>query len=681
MDPNNTTEDSEKKIKDEFKARLKNFVESSKLMSACNRIEQLGPLLLEEFAKNMDAMGGSIYLKEGNCFLLLHSLDPGHAPITISFPLRENSIFEQAIKQGEPVYIKDILKNSGLSSSGWKGYKDGSLLVFPLFDENDKTIGVISLHNKKGAYFTNKDLELGAILACFCCETLRAARAVAALQESEEKYRTVLEANPDPVIICDVKHNIQYINPSFTKIFGWTNDEIYGKSIDFFVPKDKILESKDFMKKLADGEILSCIESKRLNKNETLITVSISGAIYKDRNSQPSGFVINIRDITKQKQIEAQISQSQKNEAIGTLAGGIAHDFNNILSAVIGYAELSILELPEKNKIRTNLKMLLNACYRATDLVNQLMILSRHKEQERKPILLHPIVKEVVKFLRASLPTTIEIRHNISITQDLIIADFSQIHQALINLATNAHHAMKEGGGTLEINLKPINIDKKNINKYPDLKKGRYLMLIIKDTGSGIDDSTKDKIFDPYYTTKDKEFGTGLGLAVVNGIIKKHDGTIYVNSEAEKGTTFQIFLPVIEKDEEEIKNGKKIRFGKESVLFIDDEKALVDLTIDLLEFLGYTVTATTIPREALQMFKDNPHKFDFVITDMTMPKITGDVLAIEMLKIRPDIPIILCTGYSELINEEAALKLGIKGFMLKPFTIYDLSQIITKILS
>jgi len=365
--------------------------------------------------------------------------------------------------------------------------------------------------------------------------------------------------------------------------------------------------------------------------------------------------------------MEAQLQQAHKMESIGTLAGGIAHDFNNILGIIIGNSELALDDIPEWNPAKLNLKEILTASLRAKDVVRQLLSFARKTRLEKKPTHIVPIVKESLKLLRSSIPTNIEIRRNIPTNVDTILADPTQINQVLINLCTNAYHAMPDEG-IIEVILK--NVEELGENapaQDPDLNPGRYVNLTVSDTGHGIPKEEIDRIFDPYFTTKEIGKGTGMGLAVVHGIVKEHNGIITVESEPEKGTTFSIFFPVVEKEAViENESTEKLPTGNEKILFIDDEESMVYVGRNRLERLGYQVETKTSSVEALELFRANPDQFDLVITDMTMPRMTGYHLVEEFLKIRPDIPIILCTGFSEKIDEKKAKAIGVVDYIEKP---------------
>lgn len=383
----------------------------------------------------------------------------------------------------------------------------------------------------------------------------------------------------------------------------------------------------------------------------------------------------------KQK-IATRLRQAQKMESIGTLAGGIAHDFNNILSAIMGYSEMTLYKLSEDSEARSNLEQVLLASNRARDLVNQILAFSRQSEQTRKPVQIGPLVKETLKLMRASLPTTINIMEQINEKGALIEADPTQIHQVLMNLCTNASDAMHEKGGALKVDLDRLNLyEKEAALLYPDLNAGIYEMLSVSDTGDGMDSATIERIFDPYFTTKKAGKGTGMGLAVAHGIVKSHGGVINVHSEKGKGTTFQVLLPsidgVVKSEAEEL---KPLPRGDERILYVDDEATLVDLGQQMLEHLGYKVEGKTSSIEALDTFRAHPDDFDLILTDKTMPNLTGFDLGKECKEIRPDIPIILCTGFSESTLLLRAGSMGISEIIMKPLLMRDLAGAIRKVL-
>ncbi len=378
--------------------------------------------------------------------------------------------------------------------------------------------------------------------------------------------------------------------------------------------------------------------------------------------------------------LEAQLRQAQKMEAIGTLAGGIAHDFNNILAAAIGYTELSLIEAEKGTALYDNLQEVLRAGERAKDLVKQILTFSRQAEQEIKPVQVKLILKEALKFLRASLPTHIEICQDIH-SDSLVMADPTQIYQVFMNLCTNAGYAMKEKGGVLTVTLTENEIESDSVNEHPELKPGKYIKLIVSDTGLGMPPHILNRIFDPFFTTKEKDKGTGMGLSVVHGIVGSCEGSISVVSTPGLGSTFNVYLPAVDSQlysrtaVEEI-----LPTGTEHILFVDDEQAIVKIGEKMLESLGYSVTTRTGSIEALELFKAKTDRFDLVVTDMTMANMSGDELAREMIRINPEIPIILCTGYSSRINPEQAAAIGIRALVYKPVLKTEIATTIRNIL-
>jgi signal transduction histidine kinase/ActR/RegA family two-component response regulator len=401
-----------------------------------------------------------------------------------------------------------------------------------------------------------------------------------------------------------------------------------------------------------------------------------------DTSQQLQGEIAEHRRAKEEEnKLKAQLLGAQRLEAIGSLAGGIAHDFNNILAAIIGYTELLRCDLPENSKAQANLEAIYEAGIRAKDLVHQILTFSRQSEEEKKPLRISTVIKEALKLLRASLPATIEIRQNLASQSDTVLANPTQIHQVLINLCTNSAQAMREKGGVLEVSLEDADLDSEATASNPDLQPGVHVKLTVRDTGSGIAPEIVERIFDPYFSTREPEQGTGMGLAVVHGIVKSTGGTITVDSKLGEGTAIHVFFPRIRgKATPEARGLSPFPLGNERILFVDDEKALVDIGVQLLEHLGYRVVARTSSIEALEAFRNQPEKFDLVVSDQTMPNMTGEMLAKELIRIRPDIPIVLCTGYSEMISEEKATALGIKKLIMKPILMREISQTIRQIL-
>lgn len=381
--------------------------------------------------------------------------------------------------------------------------------------------------------------------------------------------------------------------------------------------------------------------------------------------------------------LEAQFLEVQKMATIGALAGGIAHDFNNILTAIMGYTELVLLDTPQESAAWRNLEQALAASQRARELVQHILTFYRHDTPERQPIALHTLVKEVLILLRASLPATIAIRQSIDERAGRVHADATQIHQVLMNLCTNAEYAMREQGGMLEVKVEVVEVDRAFADAHTALQPGAYVRLSVRDTGSGIAPESLQHIFDPFFTTKKVAEGTGMGLAVVRRIVAEHGGAVVVTSVLGGGTTFEVYLPCVDEVVSDISLPPEVRFsgGQESILFVEDEPALARLGQEMLTRLGYEVVACTSSLEALDIFRTTPQCFDLVITDLTMPQMTGEALSCELRHIRPDIPIILCTGFSYTMTADIASALGIDAFLMKPLTTRDLAAAIRRVLA
>ena len=484
------------------------------------------------------------------------------------------------------------------------------------------------------------------------------------------------------IALIDAEGRYKYVNPVFKKLFGYSLQEIatgrYWFRKAFPEPQYRRQVVGAWINCLADPEI----EMKRPRRYAVRCQDGTEKIIqFRLAPLKNGDHYIFYEDFTERRQLEAHLQQTQKMEAIGTLAGGIAHDFNNILAAILGYGELLAFDTPKDTSAWNNLQAILKSTHRAKDLVGQILAFGRQNELNLMPVQISSIVKETLKMLRASLPTTIEIRREIETTDGIIRANPTQVHQVLMNICTNAAHAMRDKGGELRISL--VRLNEEQVKQLPqqNLQPRQYLKISVSDTGHGISPENLKRIFDPYFTTKEAGEGSGLGLAVVRGIIQSHGGAIAVDSALGQGTRFDVYLPEIHKDfSTHAKVAQVYHTGKETVLFVDDEPALVNMSKQMLDLLGYHAVSRTSSLDALKLFQHDPYRFDLVITDMTMPNMTGEKLAGKILEIRPDIPVILCTGYSENISEEAAKQMGISAFVMKPLVMRDLANTIREVL-
>lgn len=494
---------------------------------------------------------------------------------------------------------------------------------------------------------------------------------------------SAIDQASETVLITDRMGNIQYVNPAFTKLSGYTRQEAIGRN-PHILKSDKHDESfyKKMWRTLTRGEVW---HGHLINKKKdgSLFEEEATISPVKNNDGQITNFVAVKRDVSREVSLEKQLRQAVKMEAIGTLAGGIAHDFNNILAAILGYSEMAREQLPAEGQAAKDLVQVIKAGNRAKALVKQILAFSRQGELDFSSLEIQTIIKEALKMLRSSLPTTLQIKEHIDGSCRPVFADPTQIHQVVMNLCTNAKHAMLESGGTLTVSLVEVEINNSGkLRNCVPLVPGKYLDLMISDTGCGMDERTQSKIFDPFFTTKELGKGTGLGLSVVHGIIKQHHGDITVESALGQGTVFHVYLPLISKPlaEEPDISLSDTPHGNERIMVVDDERDVLDLMRRMLDSLGYLTTSFTCSVKALETYSEQPDKFDLVITDMTMPGMTGGVLAKKMLNIRADLPIILCTGFSETIDEEMTLSLGIKKFLLKPILKRQLAQTVREVL-
>ena len=504
-----------------------------------------------------------------------------------------------------------------------------------------------------------------------------------AMEEELLRLAAAVEKISEGLLITDRSGKILYLNEAFENHHGLNRKEAMGSSYLDLMRSGMDNETKDALTpEYIHGSKGWKGRLKKTSKEGWSGELEITITPVFDPSGEVANYVAVERDLTQELKLQEHLRRRQKMEALGTLAGGIAHDFNNILMPILINTEMALLDVKQGVLPSPNyLQLVRDAANRGQELVKQIITYSRQKEQPRNPVEILPIVKEALKFLRATIPANIEIRPAISMESGMISADPTQIHQVLMNLCSNAAYAMREEGGILEVSLAKVEVAPEMAGKHDDLKPGPYLRLTVRDTGQGMDRAVRERAFDPFFTTKKPSEGTGMGLAVVHGIVKNHEGAVTLESEVGKGTTVHVFLPWVQaaQKSEFIAPGEITR-GNERILLVDDEEIQVRSLQHMLERFGYRITGKTDPRQALEAFRTQPDAFDLVITDQTMPELTGAVLAWELLRLRPDLPIILATGFSDAIDEEGARALGVRDFAMKPLNVRDLAERIRKVL-
>ena len=536
--------------------------------------------------------------------------------------------------------------------------------------------------------FVHKPFDLEYLLAL--CSKARRSRALLRveelleertkkLQESEAKFRLLFDSIPETVLVHDDQGRILYANDVGAQWLGWPALELIGKYLRDIVAPDCFVQVSE------QGPA----HSRQGASRSKMDYISRTGQpLEAEVNTCPMEFegqmavLVVARDITERTRLEAQLRQAQKMQAIGTLAGGIAHDFNNILAAILGYSELALYDVPHGSRMQRHLEEVLTAGKRARDLVQQILAFSRQRPAERQPVRLHLLISDVLRMLRASLPSTIAIQPCLASTAGTVLADPTQLQQVLMNLCTNAEHAMRDTGGVLAVHLDALEVTADFAATHAPLKPGPHTYMMIRDTGHGMAPEVMERIFEPFFTTKAVGEGTGMGLAVVDGIIASHGGAITVASTPEQGTTFAIYLPRIDTTPPslDILEETPIPQGTGHILFVDDEPTLAHMTAEMLSRLGYDATVHTSSVEALKAFQAAPWQFDVVITDQTMPGMTGERFARELRRFRPDVPIILCTGFSHTMTASKAQALGVDAFLLKPLGFRELGLAIQQVL-
>jgi PAS domain S-box-containing protein len=565
--------------------------------------------------------------------------------------------------------FKDIAASEAafieMQEKGYEGYED-----LPLETRDGRRVDVEFISN---VYLVDST----KVVQCNIRDVSERKRA----EEERTRLAMAVEQAAEAILITDARGIINYVNPAFCRLTGYDRSGVIGQT-------PRIIHSGKQDGAFYEG-LWATIRSGEIWSGR-LVNMRKDGALFETEASispvlNGAGEIVNYvgveRDVTESVALEGQIRHMQKMEAIGALAGGIAHDFNNVLAAIIGYGQMAADELPAGSGLRSDLDHILVAADRAKELVHQILTFSRQIEEARRSVEPHFIVRETLKLLRPSLPSTIEIRENIRGDSGAVLADVTQLHQVIMNLCTNAYHAMKDRGGILEIGLESCRVDGELARAVPELREQDYVRLSVRDTGCGMDDQTIRRIFDPFFTTKPVGEGTGMGLAITDSIVRAHGGAITVSSEVGGGTLFQVYLPRVDaRTVEAPALETTVPGGHERILVVDDERNVVEVIERTLEGLGYQVTSVTSSLEALKIVRANPDLFDLVITDQTMPKLRGDQLAAEIHALRPNIPVIWITGYAEENVDEKTGLLGFSALIRKPWPLHAVARTVRQVL-
>lgn len=596
-----------------------------------------------------------------------------------------------AIRTGNSVVVQDIPSDPiwGMWRDQARQHQFAASISLPLTMAGLPFGALVIFAGEAGTFDTFEVTlleELAADLS-FGISALRKDLSRKEVEKDRTLFASVIQQALEGIILLDGNGLIRYANPAVEAITGHAPDTMTGRNIREI---DRDHHMHGFYTAIWDavsrGEVRL---SNAIQKGGEVQPYYFDATIWSisDESGIANTHVALIRDVTHEVQLERQLSQAQRMEAIGTLAGGIAHDFNNNLASIITCTEMARDDVPADSPTRELLDVVLKSSYRGRNLVKQILTFSCQVEQERQPVQVERIIHECLKLLRASFPTSITIHHVIGPEPGMVLADPTQIHQIIMNLCTNSGHAMHDSGGTLEITLENVDLDTSAISGFPDLLSGRYLKLSVQDTGHGMDQATMERIYDPFFTTKSRGEGTGLGLSVVHGIVKNHGGSITATSELGKGTVFHVFLPRVDHFLEPagVENWQLPPLeGQERILFVDDEEDLLFAGKKMLERMGYEVEACRDGSEALKLFQSQPDCFDLIITDQTMPRMTGTELTSAIRGIRSQVPVILCTGFGHasksFSTREGLTAAGISELLLKPFERGEMAKVIRRVL-
>ena len=551
----------------------------------------------------------------------------------------------------------------------------------------DEVFGVMIGHTNEKNDFTADEINLYQSIANQTAVAIKNVMHYESLQDSEKRFRTLINRAGDAIFLADMDGRLVDVNETACRSLGYSREELLNLRV-FDVDSGAGTGGHDinlWPKLSTDSYVTINTEHRRKDGSALPVEVRI-GLLPLHNETYILGYA---RDITERLEAEKekeklrmQLNQAQKMESIGTLAGGIAHDFNNILTPIMGYVELALIDAADNPLLINDLKEVRNAAERAREMVQQILAFSRSDNEGVSPLQVDVVVKEALKLLRVSIPKTIEIKQDIDSSCGPVLANPTQIHQVLMNLCTNSYHAMRETGGVLEISLRPVEFSAQDPRRNGNLQPGSSLELVVRDNGCGMEQDILERIFEPYFTTKSVDEGTGMGLAVVHGIVTRIGGQIEIDSRPGNGTCVKVHLPVITESTAfaEKQSAAVVPGGTERILFVDDEQTIGNVIAGILKNHGYAVEIFTEPTEALLAFSSRPDEFDLVVTDMTMPKMTGDKLARNVMAVRPGMPVILCTGFSDLIDRDTALAMGISAYVEKPFSIDSFASTIREVL-
>jgi PAS domain S-box-containing protein len=510
---------------------------------------------------------------------------------------------------------------------------------------------------------------------------MRDVTAARSAQKDQAALAAIVESSDDAIIGKTLDGTITAWNPAAERLYGYSLAEALGKPISLIVPPERAQELAQILETIRHKQAVDHLETVRLKKDGTRLQVSVTISPIRDLSGKVVGASAIARDISERKRNEEALLRTQKLEALGTLSRGIAHDFNNILLAISGNTKLAMMDLPLDHPAQQSLNEISKAANRATDLVRRILTFSRPQEHKREAVEIAPVVEEAIKLVRATLPASIEIRTDFAPNLPRLAVDSTEIHQVIVNLATNASHAIGSNAGLIEVRLDVTNVSDRCAAISPELKEGQYLRLSVSDNGCGMNRETIARIFDPFFTTKPAGKGTGLGLSVVHGIMKNHGGDVTVYSEPGKGTSFRLYFPSkLSGEGSAVEAGLERRRTGKSVLCVDDDEALISLTARLLERNGYAVTGYTDPSAALREFERRPGDFDVVVTDLTMQGISGWTLAQALKDVRPQLPVILLSGFVTPEDQGRAERLGVRALLQKPDDIGQLVPLLDRIL-